>query len=209
MRYDRHSAVVVAGGGGYHPGAQGRHQRGEPQPVVEPRAGLQAQHPGGAVEQVRVGGTETGHLASGHRVSAHEARAGAQPGGCEVVDRPLDRGHVGDQAGVAGRGQFVEHRPDGRQRYGHGYQFGGVHGVGQRARYLPAGRRGCLCRSRPGGRAGGRVEVVPEHPVPGRRERTQQRTADEAKPDHGSIHGGDSPISERETVRRHARAVPR
>ena len=72
--------VVVLGGGRHHPGAEAGDQPGQGQPVVEARLLVQAQHPGAAAEQGRIGGGEAGGLLPGHRVPA-DVTGQAQPPG--------------------------------------------------------------------------------------------------------------------------------
>ena len=69
----------------------------------------------------RVGRGEAGGLPAGHRMAADEAGQAVVAPVQALVDehlhRPLDRGDVGDQAGVAGAGELVEHPGHGRQRH--------------------------------------------------------------------------------------------
>ena len=68
-----------------------------------------------------VGGGEAGGLPAGHRVAADEARQALVPPLQPLLDqhphRGLDRGDVGDQPGVAGGGELVEHPRHRRQRH--------------------------------------------------------------------------------------------
>ncbi len=129
---------------------------------------LEAQHPGAAVE-------EGGSAAAKPDVSrpaigwppTKPARRGRRCGaGRRGRDRTLDRGHVGDHAGVAGAGQLVEDAGDGGQRDGDDDQAR-VRRRRDGRGDVPAGVGGRLGRGGAGRGPGGRVGVVADHPMTG------------------------------------------
>ncbi len=170
-----HGGVVVVGRRRHRTGTEPGHQRGEAEPVVQGGLGFQAEHPRTAVEQRRITGRESGRLPPGHRMPAQPARARAVLRR-ELPGRTLDRGHVGEQAGVTSGVQLVEHRPGGGQRHREHHQLraghGGRHRIGQ-----------------PGGGAGGGVGVVPGDPGPEVGEPAEQRSSDQAEAEYRDMGG--------------------
>jgi hypothetical protein len=91
-----HRAVVLVGGGRYDPAAQPGDQPRHGEPVRQRRAVLQAQDPGGPVEQVRIARLEPRPLGAGHRVAADIPQV-RPVRAHHVPRRDLHAGHVGDQ----------------------------------------------------------------------------------------------------------------
>ena len=128
--------VVLIGTAGHDMAAGAGDQLRGAQPRGQVGVGLDAEHPGRAVQHGRVGGREAGPLGARHRVTTDEAvRDAGGPGRRE--HRRLDRADVRQHRAV-GAGQCGEDGGERAQRRGQHRDVGAGRGVLRRRRRPPA-----------------------------------------------------------------------